>query len=199
MEQAKWTTGHGTLLKRSFVCGRLAPATAAVWYKACSWLLRHWDHVFESLKSWMSVPLSLCCAILHTYRPYFGFPRVQESTTGSRLLAGGRGLNKNDIKFLTSGLHRRVGWWKFTDVSEVYTASIIRATHLPDDGRCTNLWNVGKLLAGYTALQSRRQQPSAYAPPWQTKIILRTIWIGKLFSRKSQIHLYARQFYIRIA
>jgi hypothetical protein len=74
-------------------------------------------------------------------------------------------------RWLSSGLLRRVIWYKFTDVSEVLTASIIRAmcfwikmlewifltrrtkllksaftiyyfTHYPDDGGSKHLWNV---------------------------------------------------------
>jgi hypothetical protein len=54
---------------------------------------------------------------------------------------------------------------------EVY-ASIIRAmSHRPDDGGGKDLWNVGKLLPDYTALQPRRQQ-SSYSPPWEPQILL---------------------------
>jgi hypothetical protein len=42
----------------------------------------------------------------------------------------------------------------------------------PDDGGSKDLWNVGKLLPDYTALQSRRQ-PSSYSPPWEPQILLR--------------------------
>jgi hypothetical protein len=34
---------------------------------------------------------------------------------------------------------------------------ILRAPHRPDDGGSKDLWNVGKLLPDYTALQPRRQ------------------------------------------
>jgi hypothetical protein len=43
--------------------------------------------------------------------------------------------------------------------------------HRPDDGGSKNLWNVGKLLQDYTALQPRRQ-PSSYSPPWESQILL---------------------------
>jgi hypothetical protein len=39
----------------------------------------------------------------------------------------------------------------------------------PDDGGSKALWNVGKLLPDYTALQPRRQ-PSSYSPPWEPQI-----------------------------
>jgi hypothetical protein len=35
-----------------------------------------------------------------------------------------------------------------------------------------DLWNVGKLLPDYTALQPRTQ-PSSYSPPWEPQILLR--------------------------
>jgi hypothetical protein len=41
----------------------------------------------------------------------------------------------------------------------------------PDDGGSKDLWNVGKLLPDYTALQPRRQQ-SSYSPPWEPQILL---------------------------
>jgi hypothetical protein len=40
---------------------------------------------------------------------------------------------------------------------------IIRAMSHPDDGGSKDLWNIGKLLPDYTALQPRRQ-PSSYSP-----------------------------------
>jgi hypothetical protein len=55
----------------------------------------------------------------------------------------------------------------------LYLKSIPRAqlTHRPDDGRSKDLWNVGKLLPDYTALQPRRQ-PSSNSPPWELHILL---------------------------
>jgi hypothetical protein len=49
-----------------------------------------------------------------------------------------------------------VDWYKFTDVSEICPASIIRAMN---EGR-TDLCNVGKLIPVCTTLQSRRQTTS---------------------------------------
>jgi hypothetical protein len=46
-----------------------------------------------------------------------------------------------------------------------------RLTHRPDDGGSKDLWNVGKRLPDYTALQPRRQ-PSSYSPPWEPQILL---------------------------
>jgi hypothetical protein len=43
-------------------------------------------------------------------------------------------------------------------------------THHADDGGSKDLWNVGKLLPDYTALQPRRQ-PSSYSPPWEPQIL----------------------------
>jgi hypothetical protein len=40
-----------------------------------------------------------------------------------------------------------------------------------NDGGSKDLWNVGKLLRDYTALQPRRQQ-SSYSPPWEPQILL---------------------------
>jgi hypothetical protein len=45
------------------------------------------------------------------------------------------------------------------------------STHRPDDGGGKNLWNMGKLVPDYTALQSRRR-PSLYSPPWEPQILL---------------------------
>jgi hypothetical protein len=39
-------------------------------------------------------------------------------------------------------------------------------TNPTDDGGSTDLWNVGKLIPVYTALQPRRQ-PSSYLAPWE--------------------------------
>jgi hypothetical protein len=41
----------------------------------------------------------------------------------------------------------------------------------PDDGGSKVLWNDGKLLPDYTALQPRRQSPS-YSPPWEPETLL---------------------------
>jgi hypothetical protein len=43
--------------------------------------------------------------------------------------------------------------------------------HRPDDRGNKALWNVGKLLPDYMALQPRRQ-PSSYSPPWEPQILL---------------------------
>jgi hypothetical protein len=75
-------------------------------------------------------------------------------------------------RWLSSGLLRRVVWWKSTDVSEVLAAFIIRAMrNRPNDEGSKYLWNVGKLLPDYTAQQPRRQT-SSYSPPWEPEISL---------------------------
>jgi hypothetical protein len=66
--------------------------------------------------------------------------------------------------------------------------------HSPDDGGSKYLWNVGKLLPDYTALQPRRQ-PSSYTPPWEPQILLskylvpsvclNVIWYGEAHSSSS--------------
>jgi hypothetical protein len=43
-------------------------------------------------------------------------------------------------------------------------------THRPDDGGSTDIWNAGKLIPVYTALQSRTK-PSSYSPPCEPQII----------------------------
>jgi hypothetical protein len=45
-----------------------------------------------------------------------------------------------------------------------------RLTYRPDDGGSKDLWNAGKFLPDYTALQPRRQ-PSSYSRPWQRQIL----------------------------
>jgi hypothetical protein len=45
-----------------------------------------------------------------------------------------------------------------------------RFTHRPDDGGSKDLWNVGKLLPDYTALQPRKQ-PSSFSPRWEPQIL----------------------------
>jgi hypothetical protein len=50
------------------------------------------------------------------------------------------------------------------------------------DGGSKDLWNVGKLLPDYTALQLRRQ-PSSHSPPWQPQILLITLCL-----RNSSVH-----------
>jgi hypothetical protein len=45
----------------------------------------------------------------------------------------------------------------------------------PDDGGSKYLWNVGKRLPDYTALQPRRQ-PSSYSPPWEPQTLLTNLW-----------------------
>jgi hypothetical protein len=45
--------------------------------------------------------------------------------------------------------------------------------HRPDDGSSKYLWNVGKLLPGYTTLQPKRQASStmSYGPPWEPHVL----------------------------
>jgi hypothetical protein len=54
-------------------------------------------------------------------------------------------------RWLSSGLYRRVVWYKFSDISEVLPASIIRVTHRPNDRGSQYLRNVCKLLPDQTA------------------------------------------------
>jgi hypothetical protein len=67
--------------------------------------------------------------------------------------------------------------------SFLYLKLISRAqlTHLPHDGGSKDLWDIGKLLPDYTALQPRRQ-PSSYSPPWEPQILLSGLsyyhWLG---------------------
>jgi hypothetical protein len=67
-----------------------------------------------------------------------------------------RGLSKasrktNVKRWLYSGMLRRVIWWKLTDVSEVFTSSIIRAmSKLPrENGECmqSHVENASKFFA----------------------------------------------------
>jgi hypothetical protein len=54
-----------------------------------------------------------------------------------------------------------------------------------DDRGSKDLWNVGKLLPDYTALQPGRQ-PSSYSPPWEPQILTKTSPLNNL-----QINLVA--------
>jgi hypothetical protein len=58
-------------------------------------------------------------------------------------------------RWLSSGLQRRVVWYKFPDVSHVLGSSNIR-------GKCKHIWNVGKLTPDYTEQRPRRR-PSSYS------------------------------------
>jgi hypothetical protein len=57
-----------------------------------------------------------------------------------------------------------------------------RPLNRPDDGGSTDLWNVGKLIPVYTALQPRRQ-PSSYSPPWEPHVVLN--WTAVIYFFKS--------------
>jgi hypothetical protein len=52
---------------------------------------------------------------------------------------------------------------------EVWGKQIL-TTHRPHDGGSKVLWNDGKFLPDYTALQPRRQPP-LYQPPWEPQIL----------------------------
>jgi hypothetical protein len=41
----------------------------------------------------------------------------------------------------------------------------------PDDGESTELWNIGKFIPVYTALQPKRQ-PSSYSPPSEPQVVI---------------------------
>jgi hypothetical protein len=66
---------------------------------------------------------------------------------------------------------RNVVSWKYTDFSEVSTASIVRAMsfHRHDDGGNAHLLNVGLRQWDYTAPHHRRLSYS-YSPPWEIEI-----------------------------
>jgi hypothetical protein len=59
------------------------------------------------------------------------------------------------FRWLSSWLSCRVVRWKFTDVSEV-----LPVTYRPSGGGSKHLWKVGRLAAGYTAQQPRREPSS---------------------------------------
>jgi hypothetical protein len=66
-------------------------------------------------------------------------------------------VKSSTLKMTVFRVFRRIVWEKFTNVSEQLLTSIIKVLMI---------WNVGKLIPVYTALQPRRQ-PSSYSPPWE--------------------------------
>jgi hypothetical protein len=56
----------------------------------------------------------------------------------------------------------------------VAPCSLHQGDDRPDDGGSKDLWNFGKLLPDYTALQPRRQ-PSSYSPPSEPQILSSSI------------------------
>jgi hypothetical protein len=95
-------------------------------------------------------------------------------------------------RWLSSGMLQCVVCYKFTDVSEVLTASIIRVMialmmealntsetydHLDNRGS-KHLWNVSKLLPDYTAQHPRRQS-SSYSPLWEPEISQKEDYFGR--------------------
>jgi hypothetical protein len=73
-------------------------------------------------------------------------------------------LTVASMKVESSGMYCRVVKYMLSDVSEVYTASIIRAiTHRPDDGGSINFWNFGQHLLDYTVVHPIRLQTSCIA------------------------------------
>jgi hypothetical protein len=52
-----------------------------------------------------------------------------------------------------------------------------------------DLWNVGKLLPDYTALQPRRQ-PSLYSPPWEPQILFMILNCWKIIELLLLVHLW---------
>jgi hypothetical protein len=63
----------------------------------------------------------------------------------------------------------------------------------PDNGGSKDLWNVGKLLPDYTALQPRRQQ-SSYSPPWEPQILLNEL---EFVYFSAPLYCVAQPFYTR--
>jgi hypothetical protein len=57
----------------------------------------------------------------------------------------------------------------------------------PDDGGSKDLWNAGKLLLDYTALQPRRQ-PSSNSPPWEPQIVQRFLLTVAGYRRFERVH-----------
>jgi hypothetical protein len=61
--------------------------------------------------------------------------------------------------------HTVVQQWE----SKMVVFCVIVPCSLMMEAVSTYLWNVGKLLPDYTALETRRQ-PSSYSPPWEPEI-----------------------------
>jgi hypothetical protein len=70
--------------------------------------------------------------------------------------------NHTSWRRLSSRLLHHVAWEKFTGVSEVLVACVIRVIihSCPDDGGSKHFWNIGKIPLGYTVRQPRRHWSS---------------------------------------
>jgi hypothetical protein len=80
-------------------------------------------------------------------------------------------------RWLSSGMLRRVVSYKLTDVSEVLTASRIRAILHDDDGGSKHLWSVGQCLRDYTVPHPRRQSYSRLCMNCEFSMIgSRSLW-----------------------
>jgi hypothetical protein len=58
--------------------------------------------------------------------------------------------------------------YKWHDTKKMAVFWVV-ATHRPDDGGSTDLWNFRKLIPVYLALQPRKQ-PSSYISPWEHQV-----------------------------
>jgi hypothetical protein len=81
---------------------------------------------------------------------------------------------QNSMLIETNMLMKMAVFWVVAPCSLVEVHQRFRSLrclhHQGDDGGSKDLWNVGKLLPDYMALQHRRQ-PSSYSPPWEPQIL----------------------------
>jgi hypothetical protein len=83
---------------------------------------------------------------------------------------------------------QRVSWTRVEDNGRARAREPIRE---PDDGGGRYLWNVGKLIPVYRALQPRRQ-PSSYSPPWEPQIVVFKEAVLKI---RMQLRCFVRQWF----
>jgi hypothetical protein len=97
----------------------------------------------------------------------------------------GSRLKKKCVKY--SRIWKAVFWvvapCSLVEVYQRFRGPCCLQPHRPDDGGSKDLWNVGKLLPDYTALQPRRQ-PSSNSPSWEPQILIR--WFVLNFTVKNQ-------------
>jgi hypothetical protein len=126
------------------------------------WLLC-WRH-----RPWCSIKYSFGILL---YCKEYTFPNLSSQNKTNQVIV-------NNIIWFVKIMKIAVFWvvapWSLVEVYQRSRGPCCLHHHHPDDGGSKDLWNVGKLLPDYTAIQPRRQ-PSSYSPQCEPQILLMKI------------------------
>jgi hypothetical protein len=111
-------------------------------------------------------------SFLHTSQPKFSTHFSSSPCTFTKAYLEEEAYETGHHLTMQNHVHFAENSGSITPYTETHPISLnCSSTHRPDDGGSKDLWNVGKFLPDYTALQPRRQ-PSSFSPLCEPQTLL---------------------------